>query len=417
MFPTFAPISTTRPIAREHPMLSGMLSWWLPVASKAGGTRLYDLVGSNHATIVGSPPWVKGFGVADSAVHLPGTIAVTKYAVADCPTLSAYTLAVRVVFDSLYPPDSPNSNNSILKNWGSVTVAGYFHWNMVGQGDSAAPGNIRCYASTTGSGVVTAVTSNPLSVGVPYHLVVTCGNGVLKLYTNGINDGSTTYTGSLTSNATKIAFGCKLQDDQSTPVALSTDNSLLAGTLGDTAMWGRALSDAEVARLFAEARTGYPNLLRRPHAFVPVAAPPPPSGSGWLGLGYSEEDPMSITWSGWNTDLNAANVAAGASQAGSALSLDGKAAAILSLDFAKADDDGKAGYVTLEYLKDRDGTNFETRMGDPSRQSAIYPLPAYGSTTSIARTVYASEGSAIKPVVRVTGCDAIVTLRTKTGTA
>jgi len=272
-----------------HPLNRGRLSWWLPVPGRMGGNVLPDLVGSNPATIIGSPPWTRGFAAFDAAVHLPGTIAAPKYAVANCPTLSAYTIACRVTFDSLYPPDSSNSNNSLLKNWGSSTGSGYFHWNMVPQGDAAPAGNIRCYVHTS-DGFFTAVTANPLSVGVAYRLVVTCGNGVLKLYTNGAPDGSASYTGSLTSNCSKIAFGCKLQDDQETPVALSIDNSLLAGTLGDCSLWDRVLSDAEVAQLDGEMRAGYPNLLVRDRTAASLLYPPfrpwySPAYAGFLGTG------------------------------------------------------------------------------------------------------------------------------------
>jgi len=267
-------IDRRNPVVREHTLNRGRLSWWLGLPHIAGGARFYDIAGGNHATIYNAPPRTRDPNNLDVALHLDGHIATPRYAIADCPTLSEYTMTCRVKFDALYPPDSPNSNNSLLKNWGSSTGSGYFHWNMVPQGDAAPAGNIRCYVHTS-DGFFTAVTANPLSVGVAYRLVVTCGNGVLKLYTNGAPDGSASYTGSLTSNCSKIAFGCKLQDDQETPVALSIDNSLLAGTLGDCSLWDRVLSDAEVAQLDGEMRAGYPNLIRRraTFAFGTTAAP------------------------------------------------------------------------------------------------------------------------------------------------
>lgn len=404
-----------------HPLNMGRLSWWLPTPGRLGGTLLYDIVGGNHATIINAPPWTHGFSNFDAAIRPDGHIAVPKYAVANCPTLSAYTIACRVTFDSLYPPDSSNSNGSLMKNWGGITGIGYFHWNMVSQGDTAPAGCIRCYVNTT-DGVFTAVTANPLSVGVPYRLAVTAGDGVLKLYINGAPDGSASYTGSLTSNCSKIAFGCKLQDDQATPAATGVDNSLLAGTLGDCSLWNRALSDAEVAQLDAEMRAGYPSLLVRPRTQVSLlnaAMPPPSPSSGWLGTGYTEEDPMSITYGGWSADsaISAATVAPGTDKLGSALSLDGKAVAHLSFEYAKSAADGVGGDIILEYLKDRDGTYFETQPGNLNKQVRRCAIPGDGSTGSTTITVYASEGKAIKPRVRVLGTSATVTLRTMTGTA
>ena len=402
-----------------HSLNVGRLSWWLPTPGRLGGTLLYDIVGNNHATIFNAPPWTRGFSSFDAAVHLDGHIATPRYAVADCPTLSAYTLACWVTFDSLYPPDSSNSNHSLLKNWGNSFGVGYFHWNMVSQGDASPAGSIRCYINTTDS-VFAAVTSNPLSVGVTYHLAVTCGNGTLQLYTNGVPDGSASYTGTLSSNCSKIAFGVKFMDDQETPVAASIENSLLAGALGDCSLWNRALSDAEVAQLYAEAKAGYSGLLSRPRAQVSLlnAAIPPP-GTGWLGLGYTEEDPMSITYGSWSTDsaISAATVSPGTDKFGSSLSLDGKAVAHLSFEYVKSAADGIGGDIVLEYLKDRDGTNFETMPGDTNKQVRRRTIPADGSTGSTTITVYASEGKAIKPRVRVLGCAATVTLRTMTGTA
>jgi hypothetical protein len=277
-------------VNRAHPLNRGRLSWWLPAPPWIGGTKLVDLFGTNHATIINAPPWTRGFSGVDAALHLDGHIATPRYAVADCPTLSAYTLACQVAFDSLYPPDSSNSNNSLLKNWGSSAVTGYFHWNMVSQGDAAPPGSIRCYANATG-GVAAAVSSTALSAGVPYHLAVTCGGGSVRLFLNGVFDGSASYTGTLSSNASKIAFGTKFTDDQSTPSNIVIDNAMLAGTLGDVSLWDRALSDAEVARLFAESRTGYPGMLLRDRMDLELMAPPAfkswysPTYSGFLGTG------------------------------------------------------------------------------------------------------------------------------------
>lgn len=276
-------------IDKSHTLNIGRLAWWLPVPGRMGGSIFPDLIGSNPAVIYNSPPWTRGFSYFDAAVHLDGHIATPRYAVADCPTLSAYTLACRVTFDSLYPPDSSNSNHSLLKNWGSSFGVGYFHWNMVSQGDASPAGSIRCYINTS-HGVFAAVTSNPLSVGVAYHLAVTCGNGALRLYTNGVPDGSASYTGTLSSNCSKIAFGVKFMDDQSTPIALPADNSLLAGTLGDCSLWNRALSDAEIAQMYAESRAGYPKLLIQDRTPIVLLKPPfrpwySPDYSGFLGTG------------------------------------------------------------------------------------------------------------------------------------
>lgn len=254
-------------VNRSHPLNRGRLSWWLGLPHLAGGTLLYDIVGNNHATIIGAPPWTRGFSNFDAAVKLAPNLVTPKYATAACPTLSAYTLALRVTFDDLrYTPGS-YVHNSLLKNWGA-TLAGYFHWNMLSGADGGSPGQIRCVANATG-GMADVRSIGSLSAGVPYHLAVAVGGGSIRLYTDGKPDGSGSYSGTLASGCSRFAFGCKLLDDQVTPDTGPVYEGFLAGTLGDVSLWDRALSDAEVAQLYAESRAGYPGMLIRGRALLP----------------------------------------------------------------------------------------------------------------------------------------------------
>ncbi len=232
---------------RKHPLNQGRQGWWLQLPALVGnGNVLADCWGSLPATSPAMPTPVPGLGVAALAGHYNGS---TQYASATCPTLTAYTAVAWVRFDNF-------SGASILKNWGNISVEGYFHWDAI----AAGPGVVRLYAKATG-GISFVTASNTLSTGVAYRLAITAGGGNMALYCNGNSVGTDVYSGTLTSNASAIGFGCKFADDQVTPSSGSA--SLLAGTMGDVSLWNRALSAAEIAQLDAEMRAGYPNLLIR----------------------------------------------------------------------------------------------------------------------------------------------------------
>jgi hypothetical protein len=65
-------IALGNPLNRSHPLARGVAGFWLPLSNNSGGSRLFDLAGSNHGTLTNGPTWtagVNGFG----AVSLDGT--------------------------------------------------------------------------------------------------------------------------------------------------------------------------------------------------------------------------------------------------------------------------------------------------------------------------------------------------------
>lgn len=129
-------------------------------------------------------------------------------------------------------------------------------------------------ASTVG----TAAGSGAMVVGQWHHLVATHDGTTGSCYLDGVLQG--TATGTLNASpTTALRFGNNIYGD-----------GAYTGSMSDVAIWSRCLSAADVARLYAESRLGYPSMLIRDRlklvsqgqVFRPWYSP---GYSGFLGTG------------------------------------------------------------------------------------------------------------------------------------
>jgi hypothetical protein len=77
-------LNTATPVVRQHPLLSVMHHWWRVTAGLEGGTRLWDLLGGQHATFGAMTPPTGGWGPTsrrggDGEIRFDGTsqVAIT----------------------------------------------------------------------------------------------------------------------------------------------------------------------------------------------------------------------------------------------------------------------------------------------------------------------------------------------------
>lgn len=258
-------IDLGNPANLAHPLLRGLLAWWLPLPNTAGGSKVYDLSGhGRHATFGGSttfPTWRPAShpGRTDRAIDFDGTDDVmTAGAISDITGATALTIACW-----MYP-----------RSGGGVGFGRLFH------SDDANPFAILMNGSATsmqftlngGFGIVTGtVTATAWN-----HLIGAWDGTTMTLYVNGVSAGTAAFSTALGTCST-IYFGDR-----------SSGGRAFDGTANDFVIWNRGLSAAGAALWYDQARRGHPDTLRRytPKAWsfggAGVSPPPPPAfNPGW----------------------------------------------------------------------------------------------------------------------------------------
>jgi hypothetical protein len=138
---------------------------------------------------------------------------------------------------------------SIAKNWGNG-VAGQFHFGL-----TASDGDLSCYLSTAAGATPNQREGVPLPLGSWQHLAFTADGTTLKLYRNGAQVGSTTYSGGLVASPmSALGIGVKLNDAGTAPD--SSAPGFWQGKLDDLGLWNRALNTAEISAVVAAGLQG-----------------------------------------------------------------------------------------------------------------------------------------------------------------
>ena len=211
-------------LQQAHPLARGLVGAWL--FFERGGTTLYDLSGNNNkGTLTGFPPtpWI---------VDLHGT-ALTCDGVNDYVTV----------------PNNASLNPSqlTLECWVKVNVA---EINVLFGKTTSTSWNdgyaldIYIAAKTFGFWVNHYTNADIRSVtvatsGQRYHVVGTYDLSNLKIYINGILEGTLAYTTAITHSATQLEIGRNVDP------ALYFD-----GVFEEVAIWNRALTAREVAERY-----------------------------------------------------------------------------------------------------------------------------------------------------------------------
>lgn len=201
----------------SHPSLNGLIGWW-PLNEGGGSTTLDMSASLRHGTLVNSPAWaVNGWG---RALLLNG---INQYMITQLPGPQACTVSALV--------NKNSSSNSIIVN-------------------SALNGTLQVSIGVTTNKLqlvktnilVIAESTVPVPLGVPTHVAVTYNaSGAFAFYINGILAGSGTNVQTL--NAGPLCFGVHGNTGL-------YNAQFFNGALSDLRVYNRALSAAEILRLY-----------------------------------------------------------------------------------------------------------------------------------------------------------------------
>lgn len=223
-------------INRGHPLLQGMMSWWLVTPSRMGGSMIPDLL--NHAPAMfagGKPTW-------DSAIGRPGgkgsvRCIAPQWLKATAPEVSYVSIAcwVRLANDTVEQELVSNTGDTVLLR---VT-------------DNGVPG-ATFYVQVAGAYYGTALTPG---LGSTWrHLCGTFDGTTISLYLDG------TLASFASGSIGPITF-------------LGTNNVLVGihsaltqfpftGVIDDIGRWNRALSAAEVRQWYQLSLKRFPGILQ-----------------------------------------------------------------------------------------------------------------------------------------------------------
>jgi hypothetical protein len=233
----------------------------------------------NHGGLLGFPtsPSLWSQGRVDGALRFRGSPSTDLVRVANYPKASNALSAAAWVWADGRPVWA-----SIAKNWASVQ--GQFHFGFRDTG-----GDLDIFIHTS-TGDFSARENVPFPLGSWQHVAFTAGQGVLRLYRNGVLVSSTPYTGSFVApplNA--LGIGVKLNSagtagDPSTP-------GYWQGSIDELAIWNRELAADELQALVAAGNESFGPLISsnlRPALFGSNTA-------CYLRLPFSVEDPARVS--------------------------------------------------------------------------------------------------------------------------
>ena len=233
------------PINWSHPLAHGLVDWWLALSQWSGGTTLRDLTLRSNGTLtnMASPPTTTSGWNSSMSPPRTGEFGALAYDGTDD--------YVDVGSNSVL-----NGTTFTIALWFNPVVIGGAVHTLFGHKGDFHPRHISLDWQTTNK--VTIGDENAayiLDFGTTfsaantwYHVAWTYANGTNTGYTNGVADGSTSYT-----------FGA----DYTGNYYISSPTSTFNGFIDDVRIYNRALSATEVQQLYTNALVGYPGLLHR----------------------------------------------------------------------------------------------------------------------------------------------------------
>ena len=246
----FAPVDPVQPIETGHPLARGLWSWHIGLPGRVGNAWVSNLVRARPPAVFRagalSPVWsggdptglpsIRQTGVAGQGCDVSGPLT---------PPMPAFTYA-GFVFPTGTTYNAIYSTNSRIWFFLGPNQSVYFYTDagngeFVGSAPYSCPNNRWHHVVWTREGA--SIT-----------------NG-MRSYVNGVQVGQVN-TGDTTSfPATDYYLG------------VSASGFPFNGLIRDVMVWDRALSALEIAHLHREARSAYPDLLRRPRSVASYFAP------------------------------------------------------------------------------------------------------------------------------------------------
>jgi hypothetical protein len=209
------------------PSAPGLVSWW------PGDGHARDIFGSNHGTLVnGVSYWYAsyvglcfGFDGADDFVQVPDSPGLNP---ASALTLNAWvnveTFSANYMDIAGKDPEVGTSRSYLL--------------NVVKDGSH---GHFRAHLTTVNSGFKYVTGNVEVNRGIWYHVAMTYDGAMLRLYVNGVEDGSTPMTGMIVSNNGPFRIGGGAPPGQ--------DQLFFGGWIEEVQLHNVALSAGEIQEI------------------------------------------------------------------------------------------------------------------------------------------------------------------------
>lgn len=245
----FGTIDRQSPINWAHSLNRGLVSWWLAAPGFSGGKTWFDLNRASHndATLsaFNSGNGWRGTNRRGGFQNLSLNGASSGYAGISSVTralfTSGYTLAAWV------NPNSLSSDFQIINQWIN-SGDGLFVLKL-----SSSTGKPFANVSIAGSEKLVNASSVAATVGVWSRVVATWDGSLLRVYVNGVADGSTA-----------AASGVPTTSSDALNIGAYTPGSVYAnGLIDDVRILNRAWRAAEVSADYSICLAGYPGVLNR----------------------------------------------------------------------------------------------------------------------------------------------------------
>lgn len=220
------------PVA-DHPLTRGLVAWWLPLPNNSGGSRLFDIRGTNHGTLTNGPTWgavaPDGFG----ALSYTGT---------------AYVALPAISFGS-------ELTISVWIRWAAwQTSSAVYKFGSRPQMQLSRIATSKLEAVMLDSAAFQSPQSNAVDDGAWHKIDAVWVDSVrLSVYQDGVLANEDTTVNTMVQAAVTGTLGTS-----SAGTAANNWN----GQIGGFAFYNRALSAAEILALYDQARRGYPDMLR-----------------------------------------------------------------------------------------------------------------------------------------------------------
>jgi len=263
-------VDWTNPVNRAHPLNRGLVSWWMAVPNRMGWGSLTwkDMCRKNDGTLNGMTGGISGWQGSqgrrggNASVGFQGTFLGSDDYV-NCGNGSSLNASSVVTVSCWVKKFSASANEGFVCKW--YTGADASSCFLLYGGQDAANDKISFGIKQSDLTAVTHVGTVSVSTNWT-HLCGVADGSKVRLYINGVEDGSgTSYDGTLNTTSRSLVLGRLRTDDTTYPFRGRMDSIRISGT---------AFTASEVRALYREESAYCQNTLNRvPLAFMtPQAA-------------------------------------------------------------------------------------------------------------------------------------------------
>ena len=256
----------TSPSQAQNTITNGLAAYW-NFAEPSGTPVVLDVSGNgNNGQMfnfaLGSE---RSPGIVGQALYFGGPSTLEYIQITNCnirPT-STMSLAVWVNVPASFSWSS-SPWTTIVKNWPGTAANEEAYFGL-----SSSAGTAVFYLNNSSIANVHATETTALPQGQWVHLAFTADGAYLNIYRNGVYEVRTAYNGTINTNILTNTMGIGVElTNGGLPYAANM--GYWQGWMDDLAIWGRALSAAEIQSIYLAGKAGIP--LTNAYAYLTLTA-------------------------------------------------------------------------------------------------------------------------------------------------